>query len=70
MKSIVDWSGGWRLPRNQRSAKEKFTLSLAETLQERSDEAARRSPAGKRRPERKSTAVSILQIGFLFTLDV
>jgi hypothetical protein len=39
-KKLVDWSGGRRLQRNQRSAKEKFTLSLAETLQERSDEAA------------------------------
>jgi hypothetical protein len=52
---LVDWSGGRRLQRNQRSAKEKFALSLAETPLERSDEEARRSPAGKRRPERKST---------------
>ena len=35
---------------SEQSAKEKSTLSLAETLQEHSDEAAWRSPAGKRPP--------------------
>jgi hypothetical protein len=54
---LVDCSEGRRLQRNQRSAKEKFALSLAETLQERSDEAARRSPAGKRPPVTKINGI-------------
>ena len=41
MESVVDWSGGWRLPRNQRDSRDP---------QERSDEEAWRSPAGKRPP--------------------
>jgi hypothetical protein len=47
MESIVDWSGGWRLPRNQRDSRDPAGAC---------DEETRRSPAGKRHPQRKSTA--------------
>ena len=43
---LVDWSAGRRLPRNSETYGERSSF----LLQERSDEEARRSPAGKRPP--------------------
>ena len=60
----VDWSGDWRLQREQqcKDGKRKFTLPRLKAPQERSDEEIEAVPAESVRSERKSTVGRVLYV--------